>query len=477
MKISISNLGVIKKAEIDLKPLTILVGENNTGKTWLAYTLAGSLGNYGWSRYTTAYVAGKTPTKYRKLDNIVKQITSSGEGVLDIVAFADEYGEKCINDILQFSKTWMHKYLSTDRVKFDTLELKADIASIKDHIINYLQLITIDTNNHHSENPVLRALKEPGERKLFFFPSSDIAERRPTKAVKEFVFGIVFQTLLQAFFPEIYTFPTERASIINDTFLALPTRSFVESIVGERVLPASDEIKSILSSIRPQSWPVSSFATMIARLYISGNISDRTEKAIEEHAIEQYMQLADVLQENILEGNLDFSTPVPNSRREILFKPDECIDTETQELEVSITSSMIKELSSLVLYLRYEAKHGELLVIDEPEMNLHPAAQVKIIEFLAMLVNAGLHVLITTHSTYVIDHLVNLMDAYKHQNQDELVDIFLLQSKEAFIDQDKVSVYHIANGEAKNILDAEGIIDWQTFSDVTRLVQRIHYEL
>jgi predicted ATPase len=216
---------------------------------------------------------------------------------------------------------------------------------------------------------------------------------------------------------------------------------------------------------------------MIARLYISGNISDRTEKAIEEHAIEQYMQLADVLQENILEGNLDFSTPVPNSRREILFKPDECIDTETQELEVSITSSMIKELSSLVLYLRYEAKHGELLVIDEPEMNLHPAAQVKIIEFLAMLVNAGLHVLITTHSTYVIDHLVNLMDAYKHQNQDELVDIFLLQSKEAFIDQDKVSVYHIANGEAKNILDAEGIIDWQTFSDVTRLVQRIHYEL
>jgi polynucleotide 5'-kinase involved in rRNA processing len=47
MKITISNLGVVKKAEIDVKPLTILVGENNTGKTWLAYTLAGTLGQYG----------------------------------------------------------------------------------------------------------------------------------------------------------------------------------------------------------------------------------------------------------------------------------------------------------------------------------------------------------------------------------------------------------------------------------------------
>ena len=220
MKITISNLGVVKKAEIDLKPLTILVGENNTGKTWLAYTMAGSLGKYGWSRYTSAYVAGrKTIAKYRKLDDIVKQITSNGEGVLDIVEFADEYGEKCINDMLQFSKTWLHRYLSTDRVKFDTLEVKADVALIKDSLITYLQNISIDTNiGQELEKVLLRALKEPGERKLFFFPGRDIAERLPTKAIKEFVFGIVFQNLLQFFFPEIHTFPTERTSIIDSNF-------------------------------------------------------------------------------------------------------------------------------------------------------------------------------------------------------------------------------------------------------------------
>ena len=43
MKVEIRNLGVIKKAEIDLKPLTVFIGRNGTGKTWTAYTLASIL--------------------------------------------------------------------------------------------------------------------------------------------------------------------------------------------------------------------------------------------------------------------------------------------------------------------------------------------------------------------------------------------------------------------------------------------------
>lgn len=171
-------------------------------------------------------------------------------------------------------------------------------------------------------------------------------------------------------------------------------------------------------------------------------------------------------------GSVYLSTPEADPRREVLFQPTQDIN-----LEIPIVSSMVKELSPLVLYLRHLAKPGELLIIDEPEMNLHPAAQVKIIEFLAMLVNAGLHVLITTHSTYVIDHLTNLMDAYKHKNQDEIAEMFLLEQKEAFISQEKVSVYGVENGKVTNILDPQGIINWKTFSDVTKYVERIHFEL
>ena len=36
VNISVENFGPIEKADIDLRPLTIFVGESNTGKTYLA---------------------------------------------------------------------------------------------------------------------------------------------------------------------------------------------------------------------------------------------------------------------------------------------------------------------------------------------------------------------------------------------------------------------------------------------------------
>ena len=41
MKISFENFGVINKGEIEQKPLTILCGENNTGKTYAMYAMYG----------------------------------------------------------------------------------------------------------------------------------------------------------------------------------------------------------------------------------------------------------------------------------------------------------------------------------------------------------------------------------------------------------------------------------------------------
>ena len=64
MKVTIRNLGIINEAEIDLKPLTIFVGPNNSGKTWLSYTMAGLLGQYGSSQYLSAYIDEKVKDIY-----------------------------------------------------------------------------------------------------------------------------------------------------------------------------------------------------------------------------------------------------------------------------------------------------------------------------------------------------------------------------------------------------------------------------
>jgi len=56
--------------------------------------------------------------------------------------------------------------------------------------------------------------------------------------------------------------------------------------------------------------------------------------------------------------------------------------------------------------------------------------------------------------------------------------MFLLERKDAFIAQEKVGVYFFDDdGEVKDILDQDGIIHWQTFSDVSELLASIHFEL
>lgn len=59
MKIKVSNLGIIKEAEIELKPLTVFIGRSGTGKTWTAYTLASIFSKYGFQEYLKHIVTRK----------------------------------------------------------------------------------------------------------------------------------------------------------------------------------------------------------------------------------------------------------------------------------------------------------------------------------------------------------------------------------------------------------------------------------
>ncbi len=56
----------------------------------------------------------------------------------------------------------------------------------------------------------------------------------------------------------------------------------------------------------------------------------------------------------------------------------------------------------LWFWVQYEAKPGDMLMIDEPELNLHPANQRRLVKFLAALVNTGIKIFLTTHSDYII---------------------------------------------------------------------------
>ena len=80
-----------------------------------------------------------------------------------------------------------------------------------------------------------------------------------------------------------------------------------------------------------------------------------------------------------------------------------------RDLPLMSASSMVSELAPVVLYLRHVVESGDLLIIEEPESHLHPTMQVAFIRQLAAAVQAGIRIIITTHSEWVLEELANLV--------------------------------------------------------------------
>lgn len=82
---------------------------------------------------------------------------------------------------------------------------------------------------------------------------------------------------------------------------------------------------------------------------------------------------------------------------------------EDQNLPLMNVSSMVSELAPVVLYLRHVVRPGDVLIIEEPEAHLHPAMQVEFTRQLAAAVRAGVRVIATTHSEWILEELANLV--------------------------------------------------------------------
>ena len=139
-------------------------------------------------------------------------------------------------------------------------------------------------------------------------------------------------------------------------------------------------------------------------------------------------------------------------------------------------ASIVRALAGLDIVLRNApTMRNRLIVVDEPEMNAHPKAQCQITELLSMLVNRGNHVLFTTHSPYILDHLNNLVEAGKVESdrREKLAQSFQLKNSDAFLNPDDVSVYHFGlDGVVTDIFDRdENIIDGSTFGEITRYLE------
>ena len=79
------------------------------------------------------------------------------------------------------------------------------------------------------------------------------------------------------------------------------------------------------------------------------------------------------------------------------------------DLPLMNASSMVSELAPVVLYLRHMVEPGNVLIIEEPESHLHPAKQVEFTRQLTALVDAGIRVIVTTHSEWLLEEVANIV--------------------------------------------------------------------
>jgi AAA15 family ATPase/GTPase len=79
------------------------------------------------------------------------------------------------------------------------------------------------------------------------------------------------------------------------------------------------------------------------------------------------------------------------------------------KLTMDESSSAVRSLLDIGFYLRHVAAPGDLLMVDEPELNLHPENQRRVAILFSKLVNIGIKVFITTHSDYIIKELNTLI--------------------------------------------------------------------
>ena len=112
-----------------------------------------------------------------------------------------------------------------------------------------------------------------------------------------------------------------------------------------------------------------------------------------------YADFAETLERKLLGGKISVT-----KEGDMEFVPKK-----GQRLPIHLSASIVKTLSSLTFYLKHLAVRGDLIIIDEPEMNLHPDAQVMLARIFGQMVNKGLNLLISTHSDYIIRELNNMI--------------------------------------------------------------------
>ncbi|PZV27609.1 MAG: hypothetical protein DCF12_03355 [Snowella sp.] len=381
MKIKVKNLGVLKQAEFELGDFTIICGENNTGKTYATYALFGFL--YTWKNFFEMEIGED------KVEDLMTKGTTSiniADYVEKIQDFVDQGCQKYIQELPNIFATNKEKFQGSS---FQVIIEEKDIFQIK----NNIQTTKFEPSIDVKERFVIfyeKSLESNDITVNFFdnfFDNKKVFDAR--------IFNRYIATVLQRiFFSIIFHEPFIISSERTGSAIFRKELNFARSKLLEQMSRAdlTSDLRGILSNAHEDyALPIKTNLEFLENL---SSISKKSSFIAENHP-----KILDSFTD-IIGGKYTI-----NDNDQLYYEPKD----KRIKLAMDESSSAVRSLLDLGFYLRHEAKPGDLLIIDEPELNLHPENQRRVARLLARLVNLGIKVFITTHSDYIIKELNTLI--------------------------------------------------------------------
>ncbi|HMS56166.1 MAG TPA: ATP-binding protein [Fimbriimonadaceae bacterium] len=377
LEFTFKSLGPIDEGVLSLNQLTVVTGKNNTGKTYLTYALYGFLSR--WRDYVVPpriqiprlLNEGEVEVSWDKL--VADRTEALNQGASNYI---EELSNVLAADERRFASTSLTVTLS--HVDAPPMEIEATL------VFGGRQLATITKAPDSSIATI--TLVDPKRR-----PFTQTMERQ----IRGVLQGLLFGNMI----PDTYIASTERTGAVAfKSELNLSKSRLLEVAIEQRAnvkLDPAQLLQKLAQSGYPR--PVRDNVDFINQL---DNVVRQTSKLSEDRfdIIDMFRDLIGGDYKLDRNGELTF---VPSN-----FRP------RTKPLRMGESSSAVRSLVFLRFYLLNLAKPGDLLMVDEPELNLHPSNQRKLARLISALCNYGIKVFVTTHSDYLLRELNTLVQIH-----------------------------------------------------------------
>ncbi len=421
MKFRFKNLGPIKQADLELGDLTIIAGRNNTGKTYLAYALYGFLKRWNWSA-GSVYVL-----RNEGIRRVARSLAS---------AAAAKGHARSVVDRHTFDRQ-RSALAETVTPPLAGSELASVFGSRPDDFENaVVELISALP----TDLPPLEAHSWFGHRYRVEYEkdriviSVDPSDRQRVEIDKHI--SVIEDVYFRSLFPEFATDPFVLSSERIGISLFYRELDFTKNKLVDLIKRMSNE------SNRRQYDPfllidrtTSRYALPVQdNIDFTRSIPDlRGHKSdLSDHRMPTDLRRLTGAYYRISDDSIALTSTARGSRR--------------FSIPLYLASSSARGLSDLYFFLEHVAKPNHLLIIDEPESHLDTHNQILMARLLVRCVHAGMKVLITTHSDYLVKELNNLIMLSRNFDGKEALLKKLKYSPDDALDPSQIRAYVANNG-------------------------------